>query len=145
MKRAQQQRLGRLQRLERIRDVARLEALGKASEAERLFARHAELARRSEELAGAFAHRWEARSGGDLHDLRTFHAGLHTLSQTTSHGSQQAKKAADMEMVEAANAGRRHDRVTDQRKSAERNVLKSKLASELALIPGLARSLNRRR
>lgn len=139
---SQQQRLYRLKRLERIREVAHLKALEKAAEAEHHFSRQAELARRSKELSAAYAHRVEGQTGADFRELRNFHAGLQALSDTTERESIQARKAADIHRQDAANAERRRDLVMDQRRSSERGLKKAKTARQLAGQPVLARSLN---
>lgn len=139
---ADKNRLRRLQRLERIRDIARIEALERAATAERQFARHAELARRSDELAQAFAQRWEAQSGSDLRDLRSFHAGLEGLSRTTSRESEQARVSADHHRLDAAAASRKRDLVSEQLSAASRQVTKCRTAKQLSENAHLARSLN---
>lgn len=135
-------RLLRLKRLERIRDIARIEALERAATAERLFARQAELARRSDELAQAFAQRWEAQSGCDLRDLRSFHAGLEGLSRSISRDSEQARVSADHHRMDAAAASRKRDLVSEQLSTASRRQMKAQTAKQLSENPHLARSLN---
>ncbi len=138
-----QQRLSRLNRLERIREVARIRALEKAAEAERQFARQAELARRSQELASGFAQRWDGQSGADLRDLRNFHAGLQGLHNSTARESMQARQAADIHRSDAVAAEQRRDLVMEQRRAAERSLKKSKTDKQLASQARLARFLNR--
>lgn len=137
-------RLRRLKRLERIRDIARMEALERAATAERQFARQAELARRSDELAQAFAQRWEAQSGCDLRDLRSFHAGLAVLSHTTLRESEQARASADFHRQDAAAASRKRDLVSEQLGAATQRMAKDRTAKSLIEKAHLARSLNSR-
>ncbi len=139
---AAKNRLLRLKRLERIRDIARIEALERAATAEQLFARQAELARRSDELAQAFARRWDAQSGSDLRDLRSFHAGLDGLSRSIARDSDQARESADHHRLDAAAASRKRDLVSEQVNAASRRQSKARAAKLASENPQLARSLN---
>ncbi len=119
-----------------------------AAEAERDFARHAELARRSDELADAFAHRRagaNAADAGGLQDMHAFHVGLVSLSQATGQGRDQARQSADHHRRHALTANRRRSAAADRISDAERRQRKSRDARLVAEMPQLARVLNNRR
>ena len=132
----------RLERLMRVREVARLTALERVSTAEQAFARLSGVAGRSNALAADYAARLNVRDAASLQNLRAYHSEVAQLSFDAARNLMAARQAADAEQVLLARAGRSCDLV-EKRLTADRNAAaKAKIADQIAVQAHLARSLN---
>ena len=80
---AERARLARLKRLERIRDIARRNALAEAGKAEGTLAQLLSLADRTERLSADYGARTDAGDAHALQQMRHFIAGLDRISTGT--------------------------------------------------------------
>jgi hypothetical protein len=130
--RPEQARLRRLQRLERVRAIAKHEALRAAASAEGSLAQLLGLARRT----AAMAEDYRARSGmSDALALAQHHAfatGLTGIHAATSGDAAQAQALADRMQEELALAERRRAAVDDRARSEERQLAQHRLPQSLA-------------
>jgi hypothetical protein len=117
-------KLARLQRLARIRAIARHEAAGRAAQAEDVFARIVALDSQTNALARRYETRGHCRDAASLRQLDRFVAGLRTISADTARQMETARSDADARQAELAWAERRktvvEDRARDVRTALER-------------------------
>ncbi len=111
---AERQKLARLQRLERVRAIARQNAASEAAKAETTLAQLQALAARSGNLAAEYNARRDAPDGAELRRLVLFADGLHTVSRNTSADAARAQAVADQRQSELASAERRRVAVEDR-------------------------------
>lgn len=138
-------RTARLERLMRVREVARLTALERVSGAEQAFTRLSGVARRSNALAADYAARPDVHDAASLQNLRAYHSGIAQLSADAARNTIAARQAADAEQVLLARAERSRDLV-EKRLIADRQAAsKAKTAAMIAAQTHLARSLNSKR
>jgi hypothetical protein len=120
----EQRKLARLQRLARIRAIARHEAAGRAAQAEDVFARIVALDSQTNALARRYETRGQCRDAASLRQLDAFVAGLRTISADTARQMETARSDADARQVELAWAERRktviEDRARDVRTALQR-------------------------
>ena len=120
----EQRKLARLQRLARIRAIARHEAAGRAAQAEDVFARIVALDGQTNALARRYETRGQCRDAASLRQLDSFVAGLRTISADTARQMETARSDADARQAELAWAERRktmvEDRARDVRAALER-------------------------
>lgn len=125
---AERERLARLKRLERIRDIARQTALAEAGKAEGTLAQLQGLADRTQRLSTEYAARTDARDAHGLQQLRQFVAGLDRISSGTRADADAARRIADAKAQEAAAAERRRAAV-EERAEAQERLIARKVAS----------------
>lgn len=141
-------RTARLERLMRVREVARMTALERVSGAEQAFARLSGVASRSNALAADYASsaaRPDVHDAASLQNLRAYHGGIAQLSADAARNTLAARQTADAEQILLARAERSRDLV-EKRLTADRQAAaKAKTASLIAAGAHLARSLNSKR
>lgn len=104
---AERSRLVRLQRLERVRAIARQAAASEAAQAEGALAQLEALAERTRLLAADYAGRNEALDGAALRQLLGFAGSLQGISASTASNAVQARQLADAKLATLAEAERR--------------------------------------
>ncbi len=121
-----QRKLARLQRLARIRAVARHEAAGRAAQAEDVFSRIVALDGQTNALARRYEMRGQCRDAGSLRQLDSFVSALRSISADTARQIETARSDADARQAELARAERRRtvveDRARDLRAAMERRA-----------------------
>lgn len=111
---ADAKRLVRLQRLERVRAIAKQTAATAAAEAEGTLAQLRALAERTGSLAADYAGRSDARDGMGLQQNGRFAGGLQGISANTFADALRAKAIADNRQQELASAERRRAAVEER-------------------------------
>jgi len=119
---AERARLVRLQRLERVRAIAKQAAAQEAAAAEGTLAQLEALAERTRLLAADYAGRSHARDGGALQQIERFAGGLQTIYARTSNDAAQARRIADNKMAELAAAELRRSIVEDHANKKARTI-----------------------
>ncbi len=119
---AEHARLLRLQRLERLRAIARQEAALESAQAESTLAQLEALAERTRDLAGTYAGRTHARDGAALQQLTRFAGGLHGISTSTAGDAARAREQADARRTLLAEAERRRAAVEDRAGQQARSI-----------------------
>ncbi len=104
----------RLQRLEKIRAVAKQSAAREAAEAESTLAQLEALASRTGRLIADYAMRADILSAGELQQLSLFRDGLHGVSQSARADALRARASADDKLTLLAEAERRRQAVEDR-------------------------------
>lgn len=115
-------KLKRLQRLERIRAIAKREAATRVAEAEATFAQLDNLASRSRSLAASYTGGKSTQDGADLQGFTAFAAGMEAVALATAQDARRAYMAADARMAELTMAERRRDSVEQRAKSTMRDM-----------------------
>ncbi|MFM5954954.1 MAG: hypothetical protein ACKOPE_11735 [Novosphingobium sp.] len=110
----------RLQRLEKVRALARQAAAREAAQAEGTLAQLEALAARTSTLAEDYRGRTALTDGLDLHQLGAFVSGLTGISATTLGDAEQARQVADYKQQELALAERRRAAVEDRVRTGQR-------------------------
>lgn len=100
-------RLRRLQRLERVRAIARQTALGEAARAEGTLAQLSALAERTRAMSEDYHASGLLGDGHQLRQLGAFVAGLQGISAATANDLTQARSIADARQHDLAQAERR--------------------------------------
>lgn len=122
------QRLGRLQRLERVRTITKQVAALEAAQAEGTLAQLVALADRVTSLATDYATRDDAPDALALQQLVRFARGLRQVSQTTRGDVGQARTVADRKQGELAEAERRRGAVEERAAREARAVTARRVA-----------------
>jgi hypothetical protein len=125
---AERERLARLRRLERIRDIARQTALAEAGKAEGTLAQLQGLVERTSRLSADYSARTDAHDAHALQQLRRFVAGLDRITTGTRADAETARRIADAKAQEAAAAERRRA-VVEERAEAQARLIARKTAS----------------
>jgi len=107
-------RLARLQRLEKVRAIARQNAAAQAAEAEGTLAQLVALAERTGQMAEDYGARRDVSDGAGLRQLSRFRAGLEGVSQGTRSDAESARAVADAKMRELSEAERRRKAAEDR-------------------------------
>ncbi len=115
--RADPRRLLRLQRLEKVRDVAKQAAAREAAEAESTLAQLEALAARTGQLLGDYAMRAGSTDGAALQNLSRFRQGLTNVSDATRADAEKARRLADAKLSLLAEAERSRQAVEDRAKT----------------------------
>lgn len=115
-------KLKRLRRLERLRGIARQNALAEAARAEQTLAQVANLEARTAALIEAYRLRRDSRTGQDLHESKQFVAGLGHIADQTASDLVRAREAADARAAKAAEAERRRAAVDDRIEAARQRL-----------------------
>jgi hypothetical protein len=119
---ADPKRLHRLQRLERVRAIAKQTAANAAAEAEGTLAQLKALAARTGSLAADYAGRDDALDGMSLQQIGRFAGGLQGITQTTLADAARAKAIADSRQLELAAAERRRAAVEERAQQEAREL-----------------------
>ncbi len=122
-------RLSRLQRLERVRAMAKQVAAIDAAQAEGTLAQLVALADRADGLATHYATRDDAPDALALQQLVRFARGLRQVSDTTRSDAGQARAVANRKQADLAQAERRRAAV------AERAVREARAAASRRVVP----------
>jgi hypothetical protein len=127
---AERARLARLRRLERIRDIARQNALAEAGKAEGTLAQLQGLVERTQSLSQEYGRRTDPRDAHGLQQLRHFVSGLDRITTSTRVDAEAARRIADTKAQEAAAAERRRAAV-EERAEAQARLIARKQASAI--------------
>lgn len=119
---AERARLHRLQRLERVRAIARHQAAREAAQAEGTLAQLEALAERTRRMAEEYRGRTAQTDGLELRQLGQFVSGLSGISTTTRGDAAQARELADRKQQELALAERRRAAVEDRARGEQRTL-----------------------
>ena len=122
---ADRARLRRLQRLERIRAIAKDHAARESAEAEGTLAQLNALAQRTQQLAGTYVGR-QLSDGLALSQLQQFVAGLGGITASTRADALQAQASADAKLLALAHAERRRSAVEARAKAEGRRIAASR-------------------
>lgn len=120
---ADTKRLVRLQRLERVRAIAKQTAATAVAEAEGTLAQLRALAERTGSLAADYAGRSDAHDGMSLQQIGRFAGGLQGISETTHADALRAKSIADNRQQELAAAERRRAAVEERAQQEARELV----------------------
>lgn len=119
---AERARLLRLQRLERVRAIAKQAAAQEAAAAESTLSQLEALAERTRTLAADYAGRSQAHDGASLLQFGLFAGGLQNIYNRTANDAAQARRVADTKMAELATAERRRSIVEDHANKKARSI-----------------------
>ena len=125
---ADRKKLARLQRLERLRDIARRQALAEAGWAEGTLAQLSTLVERTQAMHGHYAARADASDGHALVHQYRFVEGLGRVAQGTRIDADRARSNADARNAEAAQAERRRAAVEDRATAHQRSMARKSAA-----------------
>ena len=110
----ERQRLIRLQRLEKLRAIAKQAAATEAARAETTLAQLDALAARTAQLAQDYSHRDAAGDGLELSYQAAFSAGLAAIYTSTTIDADRARTIADGRQTELARAERQRAAVDER-------------------------------
>lgn len=119
---AERAKLQRLQRLEKVRAIAKQTAITEAARAETTYAQLSALAARTGDLAADYAARTDAADGAALAGLRRFASGLQGIRATTQADAARAQAIADRRQIELASAERRRAAVEERAQDQARQI-----------------------
>lgn len=112
--RADPKRLLRLQRLEKVRDVAKQAAAREASEAESTLVQLEALAARTGQMLGDYGMRAGSTDGAALQNLSRFRQGLASVGDATRADADKARRLADAKLTLLAEAERSRQAAEDR-------------------------------
>lgn len=121
---AERDRLKRLNRLERVRDIAKQTAAAEAAQAEGTLAQLEALAERTRRMAEEYAARIGAQDGASLRQVNSFARGLEGISANTSNDAANARRIADFKMEVLSQAERRRAVVEERAERQARVIAK---------------------
>lgn len=119
-------RLKRLQRLERVRAIARQTAAAQSAEAEGTLAQLRALAERTQDMAQAYRRRTGPGSGHDMRQVADFVAGLSAIETATRGDAERARALADHRQLELAAAERRRAAAEERARDQAQRVAKAR-------------------
>lgn len=125
---ADRKKLARLQRLERLRDIARRQALAEAGRAEGTLAQLTALVERTQAMHSAYVARADAGDGHALIHQYRFVEGLGRVARGTRADADRARAQADARNAEAAQAERRRAAVEDRATAHQRSMARKQAA-----------------
>jgi len=125
---ADRRKLARLQRLERLRDIARRQALAEAGQAEGTLAQLTSLVERTQAMHGQYATRADAGDGHALIHQYRFVEGLGRVADGTRADADRARVQADARNAEAAQAERRRAAVEERAAAHQRDMARKRTA-----------------
>lgn len=128
---AERARLHRLQRLERVRAIARHQAAREAAQAEGTLAQLEALAERTHRMAEDYRGRTVLADGLELRELGQFVAGLSGISSATRGDAIQARELADRKQHDLALAERRRAAVEDRAQGEQRALVQRRAPQAL--------------
>ncbi|WP_174549164.1 hypothetical protein [Novosphingobium rosa] len=123
---AERAKLARLQRLEKLRAIAKQNAVTEAARAETTLSQLTTLVERTQSLTQEYAARRDMADGGDLARMQRFIMGLQGIAATTTADRQRAHALADRRQAELVAAERRRAAVED-RASQQARFIAAKL------------------
>lgn len=129
--RPEQARLRRLQRLERVRAIAKHEALRAAASAEGSLVQLLGLARRTQAMAEDYRARTSMADGLALAQDHAFRSGLTAIQSATSGDAAQAQTLADLRQEELVLAERRRAAAQDRARAEQRQLAQRRLPQVL--------------
>lgn len=121
---AERDRLKRLNRLERVRDIAKQSAAAEAAQAEGTLAQLEALAERTRRMAEEYAARIGAQDGASLRQVNSFARGLEGISANTSNDAANARRIADFKLQALSQAERRRAVVEERAERQARVIAK---------------------
>lgn len=121
---AERARLLRLQRLERVRAIAKQTAASEAAQAESTLAQLEALAERSRSLAADYAARSEATDGAALKHLGSFTGGLRGIAANATSDAARARDIADGKLTALGLAERRRAAVEERAVKQQKAIAK---------------------
>lgn len=113
-------RLARLQRLEKVRAMAKQTAATEAAQAEGTLAQLLALANRTGQLVDDYAARRDMTDGNALRQMVNFREGLAGVSRSTLADAERARGIADAKLVQLSEAERRRQAVEDRARAEEK-------------------------
>ncbi|HWU02990.1 MAG TPA: hypothetical protein VN222_09660 [Novosphingobium sp.] len=119
---AERAKLKRLQRLEKVRAIAKQSAVTEAARAESTLTQLQMLAERTGRLAADYANRTDVADGADLLRLSRFTGGLQGIHATTLADADRARAIADRRQQELAAAERRRAAVEERAQEQARQI-----------------------
>jgi len=125
---ADRKKLARLQRLERLRDIVRRQALAEAGRAEGTLAQLSALVERTQAMQGHYAGRQDASDGHALVHQYRFVEGLGRVADGTRADAERARTTADARNAEAAQAERRRAAVEERATAYQRGMARRQAA-----------------
>lgn len=117
-----QTKLARLNRLEKLRAIAKQTAASEAAQAESTLSQLRSLSDRTRKLASDYAARRDAPDGAALHHVGRFVNGLQTLSRTTDGDALRAQSIADAKQQALAQAERRRAAIEERAADQARRI-----------------------
>jgi hypothetical protein len=130
---AERARLGRLKRLEKLRAIARHNALAEAGRAEARLAQLRQLGDRTVALISTYAARSDAACGADLASQRVYLDELQRLGQRNSADIARARAEADARAAQAAQAERSRAAVEDRATATAQRITRHENAAAIPL------------
>ena len=128
---AEQRRLRRLQRLEKVRAIAKQAAAQEAALAEGTLAQLQALATRTQSMANDYQTRTGPSDGHTLRQHALFVSGLSGISAVTSRDAAQAQGVADRKLDELALAERRRAAVEERAVAGTRALAQRRILAPL--------------
>lgn len=129
---AERDRLKRLNRLERVRAIAKQTAAAEAAAAEGTLAQLEALAERTRAMAAEYANRTGVRDAASLQAANSFARGLEGISRSTSNDADTARRIADVKMQALSQAERRRAVVEERAAAQARVIAKGSVAPVLS-------------
>ena len=139
---AERARLKRLQRLERVRAIAKQTAASEAAAAESTLAQLESLAERTRSLAADYAARGEQADGAALTQIVRFAGGLREIHARTMDDAGRARDLADGKLAALGKAERRRAAVEDRASAAARVIGRTAQPPALASRRGFGTELD---
>lgn len=130
--RADTARLKRLARLERVRALAKQDALRAAAAAEGHLAQLQALAERTERLAADYRARRDCTTGADLRRLVTFAEGIAAIGSATTRDALAARALADQRQQDLARAERSRAAVEERARAEAARLARQRSHPALA-------------
>lgn len=121
---AERARLVRLQRLERVRAIAKQTAASEAAQAQGTLAQLEALADRTYRMAEDYAARGEVTDGASLRHLGSFTDGLRGIAQNATSDAARARNIADSKFNALGIAERRRAAVEDRAVKQRQTIAK---------------------
>jgi hypothetical protein len=138
---AERARLKRLQRLERVRAIAKQTLAVEAAQAEGTLAQLETLASRTQRLARDYSGRRDFGDGLELRQLGQFTAGLQGISAATRSDADQARFTADRKHQELALAERARAAVEDRANRQARSIASRSVPAAIGIRRGFGTGL----
>ncbi len=138
---ADPRRLLRLQRLEKIRTIAKQIAAREAAEAESTLAQIAALAARTGRMVADYAARADLADAGALMQIARFREGLQAIAQTAQADAGRARIHADDKLTALAEAERRRQVVEDRAQGEADAITRSAVQAPLGARRGFGTGL----
>lgn len=121
---AEEQRIRRLRRLERVRAIAKRTLAAETAQAEGTLSQLQALSERTRQLAEDYGGRDDAGDGYSLRQSAGFVSGLYQIAASTGADVSTARQHADRKLAELAMAERRRAAVEERARIEERALLK---------------------